>query len=86
MTHPETIRQIMDTLRAAKDDLTPSEQEQLRSELLAMALFDRQTGKRYPTENTSSGKGGLTEQEMELIRMLARQTDLLWRIENDPDQ
>lgn len=86
MTNPYHIRQIIDNLKAASDGLTPSEQEQLRSELLAMALFDRQTGRGHPAENAPSAKSGLTEQDLELIRMLARQTDLLWQTWNDPDQ
>ena len=70
---------LIHELKALISDLDASEKEMLKDELLAILLFGDEEKRKQAVDNPADSKRGLTNEEKELIRKLAAQTEALFR-------
>lgn len=72
------VTEAVDRFKALTQNLTESEKEVVRDQLLAFLLFG-------DSNNAIKNSGTLTEEERRLIKTLADQTDRLHRLMSDED-
>ena len=73
-----SIENLLQAFRESLAGLSLSEREHARDAFLAMLLFEKEVNKGKPGQNFES----LSPEERELIRKLAENTELLWRLGN----
>jgi len=78
MKKKQNTQQIAEKVKSMVNDLGAAEKENLKDELLAFLLFGDTTPEYINAANESLK--GLTQEEMKLIRKLAKQTEDLYRL------
>jgi hypothetical protein len=77
--------QVINEMKSITDGLTPEEKEAVRDQLIAYLLFSHHTSFTPTGGQNNSHVQGLTEEERELIRKIAEQTEKLHRLMNQDD-
>lgn len=72
------VTEAVDRYKALTENLTESEKEVVRDQLLAFLLFG-------DSGNATRKSGSLSEEERRLIKTLSDQTDRLYRLMSDED-
>ncbi|MBL0340975.1 MAG: hypothetical protein IPP71_08625 [Bacteroidetes bacterium] len=86
MSEKKNIAGIIEKVREFSNQLDAQEKEVLRDQLIAYLLFGNYNDQKNIERKKIVALSGLTEQERELIKKLAQQTEALYRAKHEDDQ
>jgi hypothetical protein len=77
--------EVISNIKSITAELTPEERESVRDQLIAFLLFSRDLRITQISDPQTERIQGLTEEERDLIRKIAEQTERLHRMMNSEE-
>ena len=77
--------EVISNIKSITEGLTPEERESVRDQLIAFLLFSSDLRMTQINDPQAQRIQGLTEEERDLIRKIAEQTEKLHRMMNSDD-